>query len=654
MVRAARIGLTAIVTGVVSLTAVAGAQAAITTSNITTPADGTRLLDNLVAATGSTFTVAGTTNGTSADSDAVDIQCYSDGATYGHSYDGPAGTGIPVGADGSFTATVPASDFDGTSCELLAVPHGTTPSPGTSYTGPRVGFSKFDTSAVGGNGPNQNDLQDFYFGDFGLSGWTAVSSVGDCGSQDAIYDASATMSGGPELFYCAGSFYDYASEFDSTAGFDLTRSEIEVDGANAYNSSDADGITSSSTGNTGFPALTATLDSFDPSTGDAQTTESESLVECSPTNVYAPTATDCASFVSSGVSLTRVTRFTGDGRIATVTDTYSSTDGKQHALDLEYETDLDATAAGWELPGQSTFSAHSTGDTGPAPAAGPGTAYAIEDTADAPALTNPVGAETFATPYNSVTFDNTLWSKDGEVSAQFDYQRTVPAGGSVTIAWSYAIGSTLAAVRSDAAAAQDGFEPPAITISAPAHSATETRTPVTVTGTATAGSGVKSVTVNGVTASVSGGSFNASVPVSHGPNTITARVTSDAGNSATASVTVNYPTPAVEPVAPKALKVAVTPRSDRHKPYRYNLSGKLVLPPGVSAKTGCSGTVTVRVKHGKKTLSTRKLRITTSCTYSSKFSLRLKSHGKLSFDAAFGGNSVLKSLTARPVQVSFG
>src|SRR5580700_4082138 len=102
MVRAARIGLTAIVTGVVSLTAVAGAQAAITTSNITTPADGTRLLDNLVAATGSTFTVAGTTNGTSADSDAVDIQCYSDGATYGHSYDGPAGTGIPVGADGSF------------------------------------------------------------------------------------------------------------------------------------------------------------------------------------------------------------------------------------------------------------------------------------------------------------------------------------------------------------------------------------------------------------------------------------------------------------------------------------------------------------------------------------------------------------------------
>ena len=119
-------------------------------------------------------------------------------------------------------------------------------------------------------------------------------------------------------------------------------------------------------------------------------------------------------------------------------------------------------------------------------------------------------------------------------------------------------------------------------------------------------------------------------------------------------MTVNYAVPAVKPVAPKALKVSATPHSDRHPPYRYKLTGKLVLPAGVPAKSGCSGTVTVRVKHGKTTLSTRKLRVGSSCTYGSKFSLRLKGHGKLSFDATFGGNSALKSLTARPVRVSFG
>ncbi len=651
MVRRGRLGLAVIVSGALSLAAAGGAQAAITTSNITTPANGTRLLDNQVAGTGSTFTVSGTTNGSATDSDSVDIDCYHAGtASSSATYKGSGGNGIPVAADGSFTAAVPASKFDATSCELLAVPHGTTPSPPTGYTGPRVGFSEFSTNAIGG-GANKNGLYDFYFGDFGLLGWTGIDSAGSCGPYDAVYDGSATMSSSPTWFNCAGSFFDFESEF--TSGADPTRSDIQVDGVNAYNSDDAYKITASSSGNTGFPALTATLDSFDPSTGDAQTTESESLVECSPTDVYAPTAEDCASFVPSGVMLTRVTRFTGDGRVATVTDTYSSTDGKQRTLDLMYDTDLNHTA-GWELPGQSAFSAHNTGDTAGAAASAPGAAYVIDDPTSPPSLSNPVGAETFSTPYDSVRFDNTLWSSYNEVTALYDFQRTVPAGGSVSIAWSYASGTTLAEVQADAAAAQDGFAPPAISISAPAHSVTETRTPVTVTGTAGAGSGVKGVTVNGVTASVNGSSFTASVPITHGSNTLTAKVTSNAGNTATASVTVSYPTPIVKPVAPKALKVSVTPHSDRYAPYRYKLTGKLVLPARVPPKSGCSGTVTVRVKHGKSTLSTRRLKVGSTCAYSSRYSLRLKSHGKLSFDAAFGGNRALKSLTARPVQVSFG
>ena len=79
------------------------------------------------------------------------------------------------------------------------------------------------------------------------------------------------------------------------------------------------------------------------------------------------------------MSIKRVTSFTNGGRVQTVTDTYSSTDGAAHALDLQYETDLANPNAGWELPGQSSFAQHSTGDTGPAPSAAPGTVYAIHD-----------------------------------------------------------------------------------------------------------------------------------------------------------------------------------------------------------------------------------------------------------------------------------
>ena len=182
--------------------------------------------------------------------------------------------------------------------------------------------------------------------------------------------------------------------------------------------------------------------------------------------------------------------------------------------------------------------------------------YTIDDTSKAPSLTNPVGAMTFATPYSSVRFDNTLWSlyDSGEESALFDYQRTVPAGGSVTITWSYATGTTVAEVQGDATAARDAMQAPSVAISSPAGGSTVTSSPVTVTGSASAGSGVKGVTVNGIAATLSGGTWRASVALTRGQNTISATATSDAGNTAKASETVTYTPPVVVtppvPVAP--------------------------------------------------------------------------------------------------------
>ena len=370
-----------------------------------------------------------------------------------------------------------------------------------------------------------------------------------------------------------------------------------MDGQSAYGSESANNLDS---GIPGFPALTATLDSFDPATGNAQTTERESLVKCTPDDVWDPSSTDCTAYASTGVAIKRVTSFTNGGRVQTVTDTYSSTDGAAHALDLEYETDLNAPTAGWELPGESAFSQHSTGDTAPAASTAPGTVYTIDDTSTPPSLTNPVGAMTFATPYSSVRFDNTLFSDAGEESALFDYQRTVPAGGSVTITWSYATGATVAEVQGDATAARDAMQAPSVAISSPAGGSTVTSSPVTVTGSASAGSGVKGVTVNGIAATLSGDAWRASVALTRGQNTITATATSDAGNTAKASETVTYTPPVVvTPPVPVAPHISL-------KSKRFTGKAVLVKLACVAGGTSCKGKVTLRhtetvvkVKHGK-------------------------------------------------------
>ena len=579
----------AVVTGVVLALGVASAEAAITTSHVTTPADGTLLFQNVDTNPNQTFTVSGTTNGGTGDS--VDIACYQGGKQVTHN------GAFPVQADGSFSASVPQSVFEGESCELLAVPT-TLPSPPTGFTGPRVGFSFFQTEKLS-SGANSGDAYDFSFVDAPLTGSSFNDSIDDCGPGTFLTDGSAAMNAGPYLFDCAGSFYNSPKDFFATNGLDLDRADIQVDGQNAYGSASVNNVDN---GIPGFPALTATLDSFDPATGNAQTTERESLVKCTPNDVWNPNSTDCTAYGSTGVAIKRVTSFTDGGRVQTVTDTYSSTDGAAHALDLEYETDLNAPTAGWELPGESAFSHHSTGETGPAPSTAPGTVYTIDDTSQAPSLTNPVGAMTFATPYSSVRFDNTLWSlyDSGEESALFDYQRTVPAGGSVTITWSYATGATVAEVQGDATAARDAMQAPSVAISSPAGGSTVTSSPVTVTGSASAGSGVKSVTVNGIAATLSGGTWRASVALTRGQNTITATATSDAGNTAKASETVTYTPPVVvTPPVPVAPHISL-------KSKRFTGKAVLVRLACAAGGTSCKGKVTLRhtetvvnFKHGK-------------------------------------------------------
>ncbi len=91
-----------------------------------------------------------------------------------------------------------------------------------------------------------------------------------------------------------------------------------------------------------------------------------------------------------------------------------------------------------------------------------------------------------------------------------------------------------------------------VAITAPANGAYLNTPVITLSGTV--GDGAAQVSVNGITAPVSGGGFSASVPLNEGPNTLTAVSTNSNGTTSTASVLVTLDTtpPRVDIYSPAA------------------------------------------------------------------------------------------------------
>lgn len=106
------------------------------------------------------------------------------------------------------------------------------------------------------------------------------------------------------------------------------------------------------------------------------------------------------------------------------------------------------------------------------------------------------------------------------------------------------------------------------------------------------------------------------------------------------------PTPAAARKAPR--KLSATSKLQRTKgQYRFRFSGKLTLPSGV-AKSACQaggGTVTVQIKAGSNTISTRRVKLDRNCKYAVRINFRsAKRFGKrtrLSVVAKWSGNRVL-------------
>lgn len=638
-----------------SLLALAGtAQAAISQTAITSPSDPAYFYDPTGGATDNSsnaiagFTVTGTTNSTDPASDTVDIDCYSDDGSTGID-EGTLVSNVGLNSSGGFSTTVRYGDMENTgstaSCRLRAVPAGTQPTAGlASFAGPRVLLAYMATRWDYYNGGEAIETYGLYAPQLGAANmYQPLSGYGL--QYSFLFDPSVFgQYAGNEAFGDSGfNGDDYVNDYSG---------DIEVDGSTAYLADFTAGYDGPGQGGLTFSATQ------NPSNGDM------TIKEADPISLYDYTSN---SYVSSGVEDQRTITQTDNGHIVYIDDRYSSTDGQAHTVTLYLQNDQDFSGAGTDdfaIPGQSGYSTYSSGSTvtvAPAPASIYVQAPGVPDGSTAAAQ----GAITYFTTPSDV-----LWFTTA-TNFQLPYMLTVPAGGSVNLDFAYSTEFSQAALAQDTQTALDLHSPPAVTIDAPAAGATLSAASVTVTGTASAGSGVKSVTINGVAATLSGSSYSATVPLSVGANKLIATVTSDAGGTASASESVSYSPPggpstvttapstvitAAAKVLPRQLTLKVKPRRAGGPPYRFTASGRLVLPTGVSAADGCSGTVTLRFKHAGKTVLVRYARVTASCHYSSSYSFskrKLSGAGKVRVSAGFGGNAALKPRAARAVTVRY-
>jgi hypothetical protein len=343
-----------------SLSATPTAGAAVTASKITTPKDLSYFVYN--SDKPNTFKISGATTG-GKPGDFVDINCY-----YGTKVRAVA-TNVAVGQDGSFSA--PAASLANANlyspCQLRAVPAGTTPANLSAFAGPRVMVGYNETYHVSG-GTNDGTLYDFYTFAQQLAGGFDYDSLSSCGVDDG-YLSDATLAKTTVTFWCNAALFN-----QQTSAGASTRSELQIDGRDAWPTYSAYRANPAAAG---FPKLTYTYH-VNPHNGNLVIHDTETLVECTD-KTYPPTPATCPKFVKAGVTDHRTITQNHAGLMTWVTDVFTSTDGKKHALDLLWANNQrfhdstgDSTQVQYKFPGQGGFSTHGLNDTVLLPKSAPG------------------------------------------------------------------------------------------------------------------------------------------------------------------------------------------------------------------------------------------------------------------------------------------
>ena len=315
------------------------ASAAVTATTISEPVGDPSVLVYVEPA-GTTLKISGTSNG---GTDRLDLRC--EGAA-----DVVVDGNVRPTAAGVWTVTLAAaavSRLTPRTCYLHAVPHNNNGANRTAFPGKRVMFQRSRVTAVVG-GPNNGVPYDYRYWAPQLNGRSIWQSISNCGLAGAATTTPDTFRYSASAFPCAGFVAP------NTSG----RAGILVDRGNTFTPYGAATLFPGSANALGLLALQSSV-STDPSTGNVLIRETDNMLRCSPdANTLAATPLTCSSFVSAGVRLDRVIVQQGDGRQALVTDTWTTTDGRTHEIDVFYEHRLGGSAPVVSFPWSGGFTSY--------------------------------------------------------------------------------------------------------------------------------------------------------------------------------------------------------------------------------------------------------------------------------------------------------
>ena len=521
-----------------------------------------------------TFHVAGTTSGGTGN---VDLRCYK-----GNGSPLIAGS-VPV-ANGSFSTDIPVTEalmstigYAHPFCMLRAVPTGTIPSAPadkpSEWEGVFVGWGYRSTYRVGsGYSPTPADtVYDYYVSRAQSGAMNDFNSIASCGLCDTYLFVPGSLTVSNAIWYANGALSTYPYNVDD-------RSSVLIDGANAYTGYSAywNGPGHHLANNPGFPALSLTHQ-VNASNGDLTIQESAAYVACAEDRtVFPPTEASCASFADSGVHYERSIRTRDSGHVVTIVDHWKSVDGKPHALDAIYsETAESSNAAQAMHQGIANFTWTQDGfkdypaDTQvPLPGTAPATMLVKTDasTSNGGDNMNPMGAMVFGSRPDALKLIQMGNASDGEGHWQSHYERTIPAGGEITIAVAYAHDFALASVQAKAQTATTMVTPPTVHVSSPLDGTTVDAPSVHVTGDVSSADGEFSLSVNGthVIADPMTGNWSTDVQLNDGDNRILVSAQNDIGVVTNEIVHVTRPAaPAAQTPATPVTAAVVTPKPVR-------------------------------------------------------------------------------------------
>ena len=581
--------LAAVTAGVVP----AVADAAVTRSTVTSPANPTYLLDDdPPAVAGQAVEIVATTDG--AQGDKVELVCT-------HGILSGIAKNVPVEADGTARVEVDVGQFPYQACDLRAVPVGFRGPDYGPFAGPTVAVSAYEPVADGAEVPIHNSGATAVLDYWVRTGHhRAVTHIRSAGSG-ALVDVTGVLAE-------SHAPVQYATWSE---GGSLFAPAIEVDGRTAYNAGgipllDFDGPEGREgiTAPRGTEGVRSTF-ALDEATGVVTVGESQRIFRCAGTDSADPTADNCATVLDTGIRHERTITLTREHSIADVRDRWVSTDGSPHQLRVEY------TAAGvkspvplWRFPSDPAFRAYKDGAV--VVPQGPGTLLVRDGAKLAEASRGP-GALSYAPAPAFVAF-----GRDDAPEEILDL--AVPAGGAAPVRRVYAVGGDVAEAEALGRAAEDSFDAPRLALSSPSDGTTTKAASSTVGGRATDNVGIAALSVNGRSAPVSAdGSFSVPVALAGGANEIVATATDGAGLTATARVVVHRVlercrVPKVKPgstlrTARRALAKAgcKAPKRARKARSRKVRKGRVI---GLTRKAGTvlplRTTVGIRVSRGRR------------------------------------------------------